>query len=50
METVLNFFADLMLITGGIVVLAFWIVLFVLIGIEIWDAFHEKPEEEEEDR
>lgn len=49
METVLNFFADLMLFTGGLMVIAFWIVLFVIIGIEIWDAFHEKPITEEDE-
>jgi hypothetical protein len=48
METVLNFFADLMIFTGGLVVLAFWVVLVVVVGIEIWDSFHEKADDEED--
>lgn len=46
---ILSFFSDLILITGGIVVCLIWIALFIALGIEIWDAFHDNNEEDEEE-
>lgn len=40
--------SDLVLYTAALAVLIFWIGLFVLIGIEIWDEFHEEDPEEED--
>lgn len=47
METILEFFSNLILFTAGLGVLIFWIILLVLIGIEIYDAFTEEDIEED---
>jgi hypothetical protein len=52
LEAYLHFCANLILFTAGTAVLLFWIVVFVLLGIEIRDIVTEyymgkKPEEEE---
>lgn len=50
MEQLLEFFSNLLLFTGGLVVAVLWIVLIMIISIEVWDMIFEKdqPEEEEE--
>lgn len=37
MEQVLAFLSDLILLTFGLAVVAFWIVMFSAVAIEIWD-------------
>ena len=37
MESVLRFFSDLILFTGGLVVITIWIFILVGLAIEIWD-------------
>lgn len=48
MEMLLSFFSDLILFTAGLAVVIIWIILFILIGIEMYDAFTEEEPEEEE--
>jgi hypothetical protein len=48
MDKILSFFSDLILVTAGLVVLILWIALFIAIGIEIWDAFHNNENEAED--
>jgi ABC-type phosphate transport system permease subunit len=46
----LGFFSDLILFTGGIVVVLIWIAIFAVIAIESWDFFtgyNKKIEEED---
>lgn len=51
MEWLLNFFADLILFTAGLIVLLCWIVGLVLIAIEGHDVYteHYKSPKEDED-
>lgn len=50
METVLSFFVNLMIVVGGTFTLILVIALFVVLAIEIWDAFHEEgPDDFDED-
>jgi hypothetical protein len=46
MDQVLAFLSDLIIFTFGLVVLIFWIVLFAIIAIEVWDLIFEKDKEE----
>lgn len=49
MDAILAFFSNLILFTAGVVVCLLWIVIIAAIVVEIWDAFHEQPQQEEED-
>lgn len=49
MDAILAFFSDLILFTAGVAVCLLWIAIIIAVGIEIWDAFHEQPQQEEED-
>jgi hypothetical protein len=49
LDTILGFFSDLILFSAGLVVALLWITLFILIGIEIWDAFHATDTTDEEE-
>lgn len=50
METILSFFSTLILVTAGLLVMAFWIVLGIVAAIELHDAIDEmlKPSKKEE--
>lgn len=37
MDTLLNFFSDLILFTAGLLVAAFWILIIILVSVEIFD-------------
>lgn len=41
METILSFFSDLILFTFGLVVVAFWIIIILVVVDEIIDLFVE---------
>lgn len=43
----LDLFSDLILLTAGLGVLIFWIVVFIAVGIEVYDMLTEEPEEED---
>lgn len=47
METILQFFSDLILFTAGLVVVFLWFVILVAGAIEIYDTFTNNKEEEE---
>lgn len=49
MDKILGFFSDLILFTAGLAVLVLWILLFIAIGIEVWDAFHSEVNEDDDD-
>lgn len=48
MEQLLNFLTDLMILTGGLVVVVFWIVVIVLVSVEIYDRIVESSKEEDD--
>lgn len=45
MEHLLNFLSNLMIFTGGLVVVLFWIVVIVLVSVEIYDRVSPKKED-----
>lgn len=49
-DAILSFFSNLILLTAGLFVILFWIVLFVLIGIEIWDQIFGEDETDSDDQ
>jgi len=49
MEHLLNFLTDLMILTGGLVVVMFWIVVIVAVSVEIYDAIFDKSSKEDDD-
>lgn len=49
METILDFFSDLILFTGGLVVALLWAAIFIVVSVEIWDAIFGDPTAEDED-
>lgn len=44
METLLNFFSDLILFTAGLAVVLLWLVVLLAIAIEIVDSIKERGE------
>lgn len=48
MEQVLSFMSDLILFTFGLIVATFWVIIFGVIAIEIWDLIFEKEADDEE--
>lgn len=49
METLLNFFSDLILFTAGLGVVVFWMVILMVIAIEIVDLFKDNNESKVEE-
>lgn len=41
MDHVLSFFSHLILITAGLAVVLFWLIIFAVVAIEIWDLIFE---------
>lgn len=37
MEGILSFFSDLLVFTGGLVALVFWLVVIILLAVEFYD-------------
>lgn len=52
MDTFLGFLSDLILLTAGVFVMIFWVVILVAIAVEIYDGItgkgKEEPAEEED--
>lgn len=44
MDGFLSFLSDLILLTAGLGVIVFWLVLFIAIAVEIHDGFTEKKD------
>ena len=49
MSTVLEFFANLILFTAGMFVLALWILLIFVGCVELWDAIFEDDKSDQPD-
>lgn len=45
MDHVLAFLSDLMIFTGGILVVLLWLVVIVLVSVEVYDRLFPKKEE-----
>lgn len=49
MDTLLQFFSDLILFTAGLAVVVLWLIVLVAIAIEVYDQFTEKEDDNVQD-
>lgn len=49
MEQLLDFFSALMILTGGLVVTVFWIVVVIAVSVEIYDRVLGEDKKEDDD-
>lgn len=49
MEQLLSFLSNLMIFTGGLVVVVFWVVIIIVVSVEVYDAIFDKGESDAED-
>lgn len=48
MEAILAFFSDLILFTAGLVVALFWVIIFMVIAVEVYDLIFNRDQDEEQ--